>query len=781
STHIGQPISYDFCEQTLSKNEDGTELIRLVEDEQVFRYFKQVLPHRSVDESWVENKAQVIQSCFDNGGIEATLPKEELANAQIIIEAYRKAKKRIIARTVFSQKKKKYVRDLLEKQELPDDETGLDQLMQRIDNRMNLEHNLTQLDEAEWMIEIPTSYNHQDFEDWLEAYRKALRGKRLFTGFRQVTENLPHEQITFVDLKEYFVELFELLDKIPQKQKIWQQYLKPKQIRWVLEDSQNAEKLSTVLKKDFDDICEFDKVRDQFRPKELEVVGRLKVYYGYFDPERTLSLFENSLRLAWLNHLEEEKPILRAISSLKLPQAEQELQEAVKEKYALSSEILLLKLREQTYKNVKYNRLRNRTTYRGLEHQVKKKRSLWALRKLITEFADEVFDLVPCWLASPESVSAIFPMKQLFDLVIFDEASQCYAEKGLPAIYRASQTIIVGDDKQLPPHNLYRPRWEEDGENPSKESVPELEVDSLLDLGKQFIKEHSLWGHYRSQALELIDFSNQHFYAQRLSMVPNFEQYQAQNPAISYVRVDGVWHQNSNQSEVMEVARLVKELVQSGETSVGVITFNFKQQEAIRDLFELTEFKLPEDFFIKNIENVQGDERDVIIFSVGYAPDTQGKLRAQFGLLNLQGGENRLNVAVTRARKRIIIVSSILPQDLDVENAQNAGPKLLKAYLEYAHRVSSGTYKASFAPRKPHAETWYLKEKLKDENLNADLPFADLTGESNALVRTDDEHYYESLSVKDWHVYRPELLKRKNWKFEDQYSRNFWLGKETHE
>ncbi len=781
STHIGQSVSYDFCEQILSKNEDGTELLRLLESEQVFRYFKQVLPHRSVDESWVENKAQVIQSCFDGEGIEETLPKEELAHAQVVIEAYRKAKKRFFARTVFSQKKKKYVRDLLEKQALSDDETGLHQLMQRIDNRMNLEHNITQLDEAEWMIEIPASNNHQDFEDWLEAYRKALRGKRLFTGFRQVTEGLTDEQIIFTDLKKYFVELFELLDKIPQKQKIWQQYLKPKQIRWVLEDNQNAEKLATVLKKDFDDICEFDKIRDQFHPKELEVIRRLKAYYGYFDPQRTLSLFENSLRLAWINHLEEEKPILRAISSLKLPQAEQELQEAVTEKYTLSSEILVLKLREQTYKNVKYNRLRNRTTYRGLEHQVKKKRSLWALRKLVMEFADELFDLVPCWLASPESVSAIFPMKKLFDLVIFDEASQCYAEKGLPAIYRASQTVIVGDDKQLPPYNLYRPRWEEETENQSETHDLELEVDSLLDLGKQFIEEYSLWGHYRSQALELIDFSNQHFYGQRLSMVPDFEQYQAQEPAISYVRVDGVWHQNSNQSEVMEVARLVKELVQSGEESVGVITFNFKQQEAIRDLFELTEFKLPEDFFIKNIENVQGDERDVIIFSVGYAPDTQGKLRIQFGLLNLKGGENRLNVAVTRARKRIIIVSSILAQDLAVESTQNAGPKLLKSYLAYAHQVSSGHYKASFAPQKSHAETWYLKEKLKSKELDINLPFADLTGQDNQLIRTDDEHYYESLSVKDWHVYRPELLKIKNWKSEDRYSRNFWLRKENHE
>jgi superfamily I DNA and/or RNA helicase len=168
-----------------------------------------------------------------------------------------------------------------------------------------------------------------------------------------------------------------------------------------------------------------------------------------------------------------------------------------------------------------------------LKHQVSKKRKIWSIRKLIAELSDEVFNLIPCWLASPETVSAIFPLTThnlaiseknstgyhpvMFDLVIFDEASQCYAEQGIPSIFRGKQTVIAGDSKQLQPSDLYRIRFDED------EDIPALEVDSFLDLGCQFLPQMQLRGHYRSRSLDLIDFSNQHFYKNSLQLLPRFE------------------------------------------------------------------------------------------------------------------------------------------------------------------------------------------------------------------------------------------------------------------
>ena len=142
-------------------------------------------------------------------------------------------------------------------------------------------------------------------------------------------------------------------------------------------------------------------------------------------------------------------------------------------------------------KNLEFNRLNNMITYRDLSHQVTKKRQIWPIRKLIQQFEREVFDLIPCWMASPEAVSAIFPMAQMFDLVIFDEASQCFTEQGIPAMYRGKQVVITGDKMQLSPFDLYKIRWEEEQD---ENSEPSLEVDSLLDLGSQFFDAGAIKG-----------------------------------------------------------------------------------------------------------------------------------------------------------------------------------------------------------------------------------------------------------------------------------------------
>ena len=193
-------------------------------------------------------------------------------------------------------------------------------------------------------------------------------------------------------------------------------------------------------------------------------------------------------------------------------------------------------------------------------------------------------------------------------------------------------------------------------------------------------------------------------------------------------------------------------------------------------------------FFVKNIENVQGDEKDIIIFSIAYAPDKKGKLAVQFGSLNQQGGENRLNVAVTRAREKIIVVTSIWPEELHVEDTVNRGPKLLKDYLSYARSVSQKSFVPFVTSDNHHASAWYLKRRIKTaaegkfasaEILENHFPFADLAilsrQEHVGIILTDDENYFKSLSVKERHASLPELLEQKNWKYMSEFSRNYWL------
>jgi superfamily I DNA and/or RNA helicase len=424
---------------------------------------------------------------------------------------------------------------------------------------------------------------------------------------------------------------------------------------------------------------------------------------------------------------------------------------------------------------------------------VTKKKKIWPLRKVIGDFSDEIFQLLPCWLASPESVSAIFPLTELFDLVIFDEASQCFAERGIPSIYRSKQVLVAGDDMQLKPSELYQVRWEENGEH------PDLEIESLLDLVKRYMPTVHLQGHYRSKSLELIDFSNRHFYANRLQVLPDRKVISNGMPAIEYIKVEGLWENNVNEVEAREVVSKVIEIIRSTpDSEIGVVTFNAPQQMLIMDLLEEEYARIgraiPHTIFVKNIENVQGDERDVIIFSTGYAPDKKGKMNMQFGSFSLIGGENRLNVAVTRARERIIIVSSIYPEQLRVDDVKNEGPRLLKKYLEFARTVHQREFhpQPTSVPRKLFSD--YLNEKLKQwaaakfvthqVHINT-LPFSDIhltkDGKYLGVILTDDSRYMSSGNIKDSHAYTYALLQNKNWEFHTVFSRNYWFERERTE
>jgi hypothetical protein len=569
---------------------------------------------------------------------------------------------------------------------------------------------------------------------------------------------------------KYYDVLPQIIKEAKQKLPQWKMFLSDWQISNIINYSDNG------LIELFDYLQETDSLKNTFGRIELEIIEKLTK-----NSEYATEVFQNSLRLAWIQQIEAIYPILRSVSSLKMQQMEDELQESVSQKQVLSQEIVLLKLREKTYKDLLINRLQNIVSYRELYHQTTKKRKLWSVRKVLEAYSDELFNLIPCWMASPESVSAMFEMKEnLFDLVIFDEASQCFAEYGIPSIYRGKQIVVAGDSKQLQPNDLYQIRYEEDLSH-----EPILEIDSLLDLAAQYLPQVSLMGHYRSQSLDLIGFSNKFFYKNSLSLLPHYEQINLNQPAINYIKVEGIWEKNTNEREAQKVVDLVNELLQiSPEKSIGVVTFNHKQAELIElritngSLLQY-ELRMHTQVSVKNIENIQGDEFDIVIFSVGYAPDLNGRLLMNFGTLNQIGGENRLNVAVTRAREKIYVVSSILPNQLNVENAQNEGPKLLKKYLEYVLAVSNGKFLHETNLHEGFRTDWFLKEQLKKRSSQylSELPFADLTvkspnGNYEYLILTDDDLYFGGISPKESHAYLPMNLRAKGWKFERIWSRN---------
>jgi hypothetical protein len=785
-SHIKNKLDIASFIEIQQQKEDYLQLLGILNNPQIYRYFCKALTHHETEILWLTNRKKVLLSCYETVGIEETLAQEDISIFQAKLQRAIRKNKNWFTRLLWRVKDKDRpaVLSVLQKNNLQPNNESYEILMQRLNNRLNLHHNITKLIEVDWLDEIPMSLLKDDYIHWFEAWEKAIEAKKIYLQLSKKNNIFGnHITLSFKEFTHILLQILAKADEVQTTYKGWSKYLSVKQINGILDHSLSATNLLQSISQYFDALCEYDKLKQNLTAPEATVLDILR----YDDCpvlntnenlqtwiDQKTALFDNSLRLAWIEHIEEQYPVLRIVSSGRIQQLESRLQQAIKEKQEAAAHIVAIRTKERTYKGVAYNRLNNMVTYRELNHQVNKKRNIWALRKLFQTFSREILDLVPCWMASPESVSAVFPLEQFFDLVIFDEASQCFAEKGIPAMYRGKQVLITGDDQQLAPFDLYTPRWEE-----AQDDSPALEVVSLLDLAKQYLPEVMLTGHYRSQSLDLIDFSNRTFYNNKLRMLPHFEEFRKSEPAIKYILTDGVYDNGINEIEAEKVVALLQQLFEQGKKNVGVITFNFKQRELIMDTLEAKRINLPETVFIKNIENVQGDERDIIIFSIGYAPNASGKMFMQFGLLNQLKGENRLNVAVTRAKEKIYIVSSITPSQLEVENTKNEGTKILKSYLQYAWDVSEGNYKPTILKDNNYRLSWYLSQKIQQDFkewtvLTTDLPFSDLSSDKRHLILTDDAIFHQSISAKEAHAYLPLMLQDKQWIFARFYSRNYW-------
>lgn len=792
---ISVSMNLEACESLLQRKPEIEQMLKLLSDDSVYKFLRAMI-HEHDDETsllWLQNMERVCMICFDGSGIESTLQADQIAQTQVALHKRMVSRRGIIKQIRWKLSDHRYfLKRVVIANNLTFDKAGLQTLEERIDHRLNLEHNLTALREKKWLIDLPENSNPYQLKKWFDSQKNAVQAKLIFNSLRELLETIAIQRISREEFHQTIRSVIEIISKVPVHRAQWLNYLTPYQIQQLIIKPGLESDWVKTLRIDFDKICEFDKIKDSLLSYENDVLTKLRDQVGNWEEDKIESLFQNSIRLAWIEHAEIKYPVLRSVSTFKMEEMQTELQQMVYEKQQLSTEILLLRARERVYERIEYNRLNNRVTYRDLQHQVLKKKKIWPIRKVIADFSEELFNLMPCWMASPEAVSAIFPMQQLFDLVIFDEASQCFSERGIPAMYRGNQVLVAGDSKQLKPFELYQVRWEEETEG------PDLEVDSLLELSERYLPTVQLQGHYRSQSLSLIDFSNQHFYGGKLKLLPDRKVVNDSRPAIEFHKVTGKWENQTNLLEAQAIVQHTFELIkENSKKEIGIITFNAPQQMLIMDLMEeaaiANGIRIPETLFVKNIENVQGDERDIVIFSIGYAPDKDGKLSMQFGSLNVAGGENRLNVAITRAREKIIILSSIVPEELKLQGIKNDGPKLLKKYLEYSRNVSDGNFKLQEVSSDQHSADWYLSKHLIEWNkknksvsfsLNV-LPFADMMLNKGkryeAVLLTDDELYHSSLTIKEHQVYTPSLFQQKNWSCLRVFSRSWWMDREATE
>lgn len=342
-------------------------------------------------------------------------------------------------------------------------------------------------------------------------------------------------------------------------------------------------------------------------------------------------------------------------------------------------------------------------------NQLRLKARNMPVRKLVEKAGNILTALCPCWMASPLSVSQLLPGTELFDVVIFDEASQVVPEDAIPSIMRGARAIVAGDEKQLPPTSFFASESadaeEEDAEDEKSGELLELNVDgmeSILDLMLGFTAQHGLNVHYRSLDESLIRFSNHEFYMDRLITFPSASK---GDGGIHHVLVESPSNDGEELSSSAEIRRVIQLVFEHAEKrpqeTLGIITLGLKHARRIEAALAIERKNRPdldgffardgvnEAFFIKNLERVQGDERDAIILSFGYAKDGTGNLKNKLGPVNYAGGERRLNVAVTRAKTRMTVLSSFTEHDMNPTSFRSKGAQILSRYLSYAR--SGGT------------------------------------------------------------------------------------------
>jgi hypothetical protein len=488
---------------------------------------------------------------------------------------------------------------------------------------------------------------------------------------------------------------------------------------------------------------------------------------------------------------------------------------------------------EKEFKTI-YNRGR-----RELEHEFGKTIRYRSIRDLVSGDPGIVIrDLKPVWLMSPLSVSDTLPLDTAhFDIVIFDEASQVTLEEAVPSMFRANHVIVVGDQMQLPPTNFFSAKHDDDEEHLRVEDEDTGEIveydlasNSFLAQAARVLPSTMLGWHYRSRSESLISFSNAAFYQGQLLTVPeqtlpgeSWNEIRVSIPEeaddtaalllerpVSFHFIEhGIYRNRRNPDEADYIAQLVRAIL-ARETglSIGIVAFSEAQQDEIQDALNRladedngfrqgleAEFEREEDgqflgLLVKNLENIQGDERDIVVLSVCYGPGPNGRMLMSFGPINQSGGEKRLNVAFSRAKRHMAVVSSIRHQA--ITNDYNDGARCLRNYLRYAEAVSigdRGTAKRTLrevsaqpddgelgAESSRDAVIEELAAALRDQGYRTDLAVGQSSFRCALAIRRDGDRayragilvdtdaYYQQTDILERDVQRPKLLESFGWK-----------------
>ncbi|WP_193075896.1 DUF4011 domain-containing protein [Pseudomonas sp. FME51] len=534
---------------------------------------------------------------------------------------------------------------------------------------------------------------------------------------------------------------------------------------------------------------------------------------GDVQPDEVVEAFEAAYCTWWSAAVIDEDEVLRTFSSPEHEAAIHSFRELDSQFSELTAKYIAAKLAGQIpdEEDIKRN-----SSWGVLRRELQKKSRHKPVREMMEDMPDVITSLAPCLMMSPLSIAQFLPAGQaLFDVVIFDEASQITVWDAVGSLARGKQVIVVGDPKQMPPTNFFA-RADDD---PDGDIDEEGDLESILDeLIGASIPQRVLNLHYRSRRESLIAFSNSRYYDSSLVTFPAPVH---PDKGVSLVRAEGFYARGKarhNQGEAKAiVAEIVRRLTSEDQVvrqqSIGVVTFNTEQQSLIEDLLDKARSDDPsiewafseevtlEPVFVKNLETVQGDERDVILFSITYGPDEAGHVTMNFGPLNRTGGERRLNVAMTRARSEMVVFSTMPPERIDLARTQARAVADLKHFLEYAERGASalgaavhgsmGDFESPFevaVARGLQEKGWIVHSQIGVSAYRIDLGIVhpDKPGVYLAGIECDGAMYHSSAYARERDKIRQGVLEGLGWTLFRVWSTDWWTNHtkaldETHE
>ena len=547
-----------------------------------------------------------------------------------------------------------------------------------------------------------------------------------------------------------------------------------------------------------DNWCEFMKLLRQLKGLELRAFINYAIE-NKIESDQIVLAYKKAFYIQWVDAVLHDSPILLELARV----SHDEVVKCFREKDNLYFEINKAKIKAKlSAQRPPLDMIAQGSSIAILLREGEKKRKQKGIRLLLSEIGELAQTLKPCFLMSPLSVSTYLSHDMKFDVVIFDEASQIFPQDAVGAIYRGKQLIVVGDSKQMPPSNFFNSSMDVDSDDESEDIT---DFESILDLCSTAFPQRRLKWHYRSRFEQLISFSNKNFYENDLVTFPSSKT-DKDGIGVDYVYVNGTFDRKTktNRVEAEKIVDMVFEHIEKyPERSLGVVAFSVAQQSLIDKLIAKRRQQDPtkdfffksdkvEPFFVKNLETVQGDERDTIIFSIAYAKDSQGRLLLNFGPINRTGGERRLNVAVTRAKYNIKLVSSMHYTDIDLSGSKSVGARLLREYLDYAENGAIALERtANVNPFERFDSEFEMEvcEFLREKGYSVDTQVGcssfkiDLavkrpnSSDYVLAVECDGATYHSSKTARDRDRLRQDILERMGWQFYRIWSTDWFRNK----